>query len=363
MRTGSLWAEALRSAWATKVSTLLVLLVTASMCFAAIATAGRGAANQAEIQAQLAASGSRQLRVIDTQRVGVLTDSALALVAGIDRVSHAVSLTVPVDAWNGATGPGSTRLALWQVRGDLAPVGELVRGRMPQPGEALVSRATQARMGLAEPVGWVNTAAGDQYPIVGAYEPAPPYEDLGNGVVVAGGPGMVGGELRVLFDHIDAVAAAQRGVLVIVAPQTLEGVRVESPLGLAETARQLDAQLAQNGRAQLLLILGVGALFVAAVVFADVLVRRRDLGRRRTLGITRADLITLVTARTLVPSVVGVLLGCAAGWVSATGVGVHVPLDFTAAVGVLTVECAAVAALAPAWFASRVDPVVVMRTP
>ena len=99
MRTGSLWAEALRSAWATKVSTLLVLLVTASMCFAAIATAGRGAANQAEIQAQLAASGSRQLRVIDTQRVGVLTDSALAVVAGIDRGSRAVSPTVPGGAW------------------------------------------------------------------------------------------------------------------------------------------------------------------------------------------------------------------------------------------------------------------------
>ena len=41
----------------------------------------------------------------------------------------------------------------------------------------------------------------------------------------------------------------------------------------------------------LLLILGAGAFFVSIVVLADVLIRRRDLGRRRTLGIGRGDLI------------------------------------------------------------------------
>ena len=65
-----------------------------------------------------------------------------------------------------------------------------------------------------------------------------------------------------------------------------------------QTARALSAgnqvitgELAGLGRSLLLLILGAGAFFVSIVVLADVLIRRRDLGRRRTLGIGRGDLI------------------------------------------------------------------------
>ena len=100
-----------------------------------------------------------------------------------------------------------------------------------------------------------------------------------------------------------------RSILSILAPTDVQGVQVDSPAALAETARDLNAQMSGFGRTLLLLILGAGGFFVAAVVLADVLIRRRDLGRRRTLGVTRADLIALVSLRTLITALLGAALG------------------------------------------------------
>nr|MCW1079641.1 hypothetical protein [Streptococcus anginosus] len=71
---------------------------------------------------------------------------------------------------------------------------------------------------------------------------------------------------------------------------------IRSSVSQAKQGVAVTGQVAGMGRALLILILGVGALFIAAVVLADVLIRRRDLGRRRTLGITRGGLVALVIA-------------------------------------------------------------------
>lgn len=89
----------------------------------------------------------------------------------------------------------------------------------------------------------------------------------------------------------------------------------------------------------------------------------RDLGRRRTLGITRADLAGIVTLRALATGIAGALLGCVTGWLANLGTGFGTPVDFTVAVGVLATLVAGVAALPPALYAARLDPVTVMRTP
>jgi len=119
-----------------------------------------------------------------------------------------------------------------------------------------------------------------------------------------------------------------------------------------------------NGRSLLLLILGVGGFFVAAVTLADVLIRRRDLGRRRTLGITRTDLTALVSGRALVTALIGAVVGCTAAVVTnLVAVGIATPAGFAVAVGVLATLTAGLSSLLPAFYATRLDPVNVMRTP
>ena len=87
------------------------------------------------------------------------------------------------------------------------------------------------------------------------------------------------------------------------------------------------------------------------------------MGRRRTLGLTRTDLIALVTARTAVTGAIGAAVGCSSAWAMNQATGFTTPVDFTVAVGVLATAVALVSALPPAGYASHLDPVNVMRTP
>lgn len=360
----ALMREAWATAWAAKVSSLLTIVVVAAMCFASIVTVGRSASAAAEVAARMEQAGARRLSVVDTREGGFINPRTLGVVVEVSTVESANALGAPFDAVNGVIGRGGERVPVWPVLGDVENVGSLVRGRLPQPGEALVSADRLRALSLAEPVGFLQTVDGlSSYPIVGAYRARPPFEDLAAGGLVVALPGTPGRELRVVIDDVTSAGPTVTAILSTLAPPDAQGVQVESPAALAETAKDLNAQMAGFGRTLLLLILAAGGFFVASVVLSDVLIRRRDLGRRRTLGISRPDLVALVTVRTLVTALVGGLLGCVGGWVVNLTTGFPTPVDFTAGVGVLAVLVAAVAALPPATYAAQLDPVNVMRTP
>ena len=364
MRLGTLLREAWATTWAAKVSSLLIAVVVAAMCLASIVTVGRSAAAAADVAARMEQDGARRLSVLDTRQGGFVNDRTLGLVAGLNTVESATALGTPFDAVNGVIGPGGTKVPVWPVLGEISHVGTLTRGRAPQPGEALVSASMLRALGLAEPVGYLTSSDGlRQYPIVGAYTARAPFDDTAAGAIVAAPAGTPGRELRVVISEVTAARASVSAIMSILAPADPQGVQIESPTGIAQTAADLNAQLTGFGRTLLLLILGAGGFFVAAVVLADVLIRRRDLGRRRTLGITRADLVALVALRALIAALVGATVGCAAGWLTNQLTGSPTPVDFVAGIGVLAALVAALAAFPPALYAAALDPVRVMRTP
>lgn len=356
--------EALAMTWASKVPSVLLVIVTAAMCFTALATVGRSAAAANDVQQRLEQAGARRLSVVDAKAQGFINDRTLNEIRGINTVQQANALGTPFDAVNGAVGQGGTRIPVWPVIGSVSQVAGTIRGRLPLPGEALISVTMQHALGLAQPVGYLTSADGFwQYPIVGSFTPNELYTDLSAGAIVATAPGQVAREIRVLVDSIPAARPTVTAVLSILSPADSQGVYLESPIALADTARELNIQLAAAGRSLLLLILAVGGFFIIAVVLADVLVRRRDLGRRRTLGIARSDLITLVAGRATLTATLGGLIGCIAGSANNQALGIATPTQFTLAVGTLAVLTAGMAALPPAAYAARLDPVAVMRTP
>lgn len=364
MRAPELLREMWATTWASKVSSALMAIVVATMCFAALTTVGRAVAAAADITQRMEQAGARRLSVVDNRQEGFVNPRTLAVVRQLSTVETANAIGVPFDVVNGHVGRGGIRVAAWPVLGDLTTTATLIRGRWPQPGEAIVSTTQLGKLSFGDPVGYLTTPDGlEQYPVVGSFASKAPFEDLGAGVIVAATAGDPGRELRVVITSVDAARSTVRSVMAVLAPTQVEGVAVESPTAIAETARDIASQQASYGRSLLVLILAVGGVFVAAVALADVLIRRRDLGRRRTLGITRADLTVLVTGRTLITSLAGAILGCLTGWLVNTSGGQPTPLAFAAAVGILATVAAVTSALPPAIYATRLDPVEVLRTP
>jgi len=363
VRIGVLVREAVRSALSSRVPTALVAVLVAAMCLTTILTVGRAAAAQGQVEKRLEDAGSRLLAVSDAKDSGFLTASVVDQVTGMSTVERAVGWTVPVDVTSAAVGGGAA-VPAWTVVGDLADAVELVAGRWPQPGEALVSVAAQAALGFDAPVGAVSTSGDEQgWSVVGAFRARAPFTDLEAGVVAAGAPGTPAHTLNVVATDSSGAKVTQSAVMALLARTDPADLSVVSPTSLAELQDAVVGDLARYNRTLLLAVMTAGAVLVGVVSAADVLVRRRDLGRRRALGAPRWALTVLVLVRATCGGVVGAVVAAVVGVLVTERIGQAVPLTFVAATAALGVLAAALSSVPPAVAAARQDPVRVLRTP
>lgn len=344
------------------------MLVVAAMCFTAVVTVGRQAAVEASVSRELSGPAALTLTITDISGNGVLDAATVQLLTGMNGTRAVIARDRPVDAVNGALGAGASPVAVVGLHGTIDAALDLTSGRMPAAGEVIVSGELLSTLRMSDPVGYLEATDGTQWSVVGSFEPVSPFGDLATMAVTTPSIGSVSGgdgnhqQVRMVAQDVSHVRAMQQAALRIV-DATPNDIQVISPAAAATTSQSVANELAGFGRSLLFLILGVGAFFVAVVVLADVLIRRRDLGRRRTLGITRGDLMTLVTLRTAVPAVAGAVTGSCVGHVLVTVQHGAPPADFTLAVTVLACVTALGAALPPAAYAAGRDPVEVMRTP
>lgn len=363
MRVSTALAEAARTARAQRVSSLMVAVLCAAICAVTLLTVGRTAAAEEQLLSRLDHAGSRLLVVTDDRSAGLVTPAVIQVLAGLDTVERVVGVDAPVDVTNSVIGEGAERVPAWRINGELAAAVTLTTGRWPQPGEALVAESAQSRLGFSQPAGAVTDVNGREYPVVGSYIARSPFEQFDAGLVLAGDETTPTRSVHVVVSHVEAVRVTETLVVHTLAPPDLSEITLQSPTGLADLQRVLGGDLGDYGRGLLLLTLGAGAVLVAVVVLAEVLLRRRDLGRRRALGASQWGLVGLVVARTVVAAVPGALLGAVGGAVIAVIWAQPPPLEFTCAVTVLTGLVSGIAAIPPAFLAAVRDPVGVLRTP
>jgi putative ABC transport system permease protein len=361
VRIRSVLAEALASARAQRVPSLLVATLVAAMCLSTVLTVGRSAAAQAQVAVRLESAGSRELQIIDARDHQFLTPLVVGQVRSLSTVERAVGLGVPHDVVNAALGRGGAQVTAWTANGDLADLVTLAAGRWPGPGEAMVSVAAQRTLGMAVPVGAVIAENGTVSAVVGSYRVRSPFGDL-DGVLVAD-PTSSAHALRVVAVDAASAPVTQQAVLAVLARADLSELSVTSPVTLADVQSDVAGDLSSFGHGLLLLVLGVGALLVSVVVFADTLVRRSDLGRRRALGATRAFLIVMVVLRTAAAAVAGAVVVLAVTVVLTRAGSLDVPASFVGGTTILAVLAGSAASMPPAVIAAWQDPVRVLRTP
>ncbi len=352
--------EAWRSSQARPVASLLVMVLTAAMCLVSLSTVGRSVAAEGQVRAELEDAGARELVVANGGGWNILGPDVVALAGSLSGVERAVGVGVPVDVTNVAI-PQGDRGPAWGVSGNLDDVLRVVEGRTPRPGEALVNTQDQALFGFADPVGAVVSSTGKVIPVVGSYVPKAPFDDL-NGVVVYE-PDQDARQLRVVLADIGDAAIVQDAVLGLLGSSAASQVSVTSPVTIANLHTRIVGTLGRFGAGLLAMVLGMGALLVAAVVAADTAQASVEWGRRRALGASRSQLVTLATVRVGMAAVIGAVIGMATA--IAVTVVRHWAVDalFAGSVATLAVIVAIVAAFPSAVRAAWRDPVSVLRTP
>ena len=163
-----------------------------------------------------------------------------------------------------------------------------------------------------------------------------------------------------------SLAQASAGVVRAIDPeQPIEEMRTMD--------RVLDETLtSQRFSALLLGLFAVVALALASVGIYSVLSyivrgRSREIGIRTALGAQTADVVRLVIREGMTPTIIGILIGAVAALASARvmqrlvfGVSPSDPLTLAAVAGTLAIV-AVMASLVPAYRASRLDPLQVLR--
>lgn len=166
-----------------------------------------------------------------------------------------------------------------------------------------------------------------------------------------------------IVESIVRADLSRDGVLGILGDPSADDVSIDMPSGLGLLDRVAAGEVAEHNRTTLLAALGMGVVLLSAVVLSDVLLNRSDLGRRRALGISRTDLTLLTILRTFVPATAGAVAAAAGVGVFYWYAGTTIPVSISVSVVVPTLVTVMVSALFPALWASRRDPVSVLRTP
>jgi len=363
MSLRDLLAEALASIRSQWVPAVCAALLALAMVLVTVLTVGRTAAAEATVQERLESAGSRTLIVQDGSAHENLTTPIVAGIAALSVVQTSFATSFPEDATPSALS-GAAPAPIWWFQGNPADVASLIAGRWPQPGEAMISEQMAAGFGFEDPVGALTTIyGGEELPVVGIYRASGAWSDYAAGALAPAADGTVMRVVTAIGTSAAVVPSMQSQILSLISAQDPQDLRIVSPASLADIQAQVGADLTQFSRSLLYLILIAGAVLTAIVVLADVLVRQKDLGRRRALGATRADLVSLVLLRTVIPAGCGAIFGVVITAILTTTAELRTPITFAPAVAILATLTAAVATVSPALLGAYRDPVLVLRTP
>ncbi|WP_270976135.1 hypothetical protein [Trueperella sp.] len=358
MKLQRIFHLALRASRSQPVAAALIAFVVGMLCAGVLSTVGRSAAIEQRLLNEMESPPARVLTVRDKASQGFVNTQTMGAIVRLSAVESGVGVGLPRDVRNGrlAVDP----IPIWEIS-DATTAADLVSGRYPNPGEAIVTSVALDGQRLAAPSGYLESAEGRQYPVVGVFEPKPGYERFVGGLVATDQNTFA--EVHVLVRSIADAENAREEILGILGDPSTEAVTIDMPDGLDLHAQSLAGEVGQHNRTTLLIALGGGIVLISAVVLADVLLNRSDIGRRRALGISRADLTLLTILRTLIPAAGGAAIAALAVGAYFHHTHAPIPLTVTISVVILTLTATAASAFPPALWASRRDPVAVLRTP
>jgi len=365
-RPGDLLRDAVAGARAQIATTLTLVLVLATVCFAVLVTTGQAAASEARVVEQIDSAGTRLIALSDDGGTAEILPEAPALLATISDVTWAFGLGEAQDVTNPLLRDG--RVASRAIVGELPPDLVLVQGRMPQIGEAIVGVQAAPTLRLGAGLGTVQVLDGSQDPIgvVGVFDASGPLAHLRNTVLVATAPDQIE-TLRfayVMASDVTTVDRLENVLLTSTPAMNPAALTIETPSGAIALRDVIAGRLGAASRQLMAVVMGVGAVIIAVTMLSATVSRRRDFGRRRALGATRSALVAALLAQTSIGALIGIALGTAAGLaVLAATTGSLPSWRFTAGVAGLALLLTLLAATPIATQAANRDPLRILRVP
>lgn len=365
VRPAALAREAWVSALSQPVASVVTVLMVMGMVLTVMLTTGRTVGAEQRVLGSIDSAGTRSIQVRADTDAG-LTSSVLSRIANIEGIEWAAAFSAAVDATNTAVPDGvrvPTRMAYGTQLDRLGiPEASTLPGKL-----AYASAFALEQLGLPDVAGSLTTTTGAEFAVAGSIS-TPDFLAGFEPVVLVPQQAATGGEtvnvLVVIAERPEFVAPVSDAVLSVLAVDDSSKVTIQTSETLAELRAIVQTQLGTFSRGLVLVTLAVTGVLVAVILYALVMMRRKDFGRRRALGATRGLIVGLLVIQTSLLAFIGLGLGLtvSAAALAATGDPLPGPA-FVSALAVLTVATAVLAALVPAVVASTREPIRELRVP
>lgn len=363
-RALALVREALATAWAQPVASIVSIVIVAGMCATVLLTTGRTVGAEQAVLGSIDSAGTRSI-VIRADADAGLDTTVLDRLANLDGIEWAGAFGAAHDVQNAAIPGGTNVPARLSWGAHLTALG--VAETSPLDNQtAWASRDALDSLGMPDGVGGVVSDSGASYSIAGRID-VPDYLAFLEPLVVVPQTELQPGNVSVLVviaarpDLVSPVSLAVQSVLAVDDPSKISLSTSES---LATLRALVEGQLGTFGRNLVIVIFALTAVLVAAILYGLVMLRRKDFGRRRALGASQSLIIGLLLAQMAALATVGAIAGSTAAAVGLAVSGDPLPgLDFFAAVALLAITVGVLAALVPALAAARRDPLKELRVP
>ena len=365
MRRGRAVArEALATARASPVASILTMFTVAAMVFAVFVTTGRAVGAEERVLASISSMESRAIVIRADPEAGVTTD-VLVRLQGTDGIEWAGAFSTAEDARN-TRNPEGTRVPVRHLHSTNLDV--LGLGPATSPSDVVfASSAALEQFGLPDIAGAVITSDGKVLGVGGrmwtpgfltAFEPLAvvPHDVPAQPEPVA--------VLVVIASSAALVPVIAEFARTVVGSHDPSRIVVQTSTSLTAMKELVEGQLNTYSRGLVLGLLGLNGVAVALILFGLVMMRRKDFGRRRALGASRQLIVELLLTQTGALAATGVACGLAAATGSLLLSGDPLPgVELCIALGVVAWSTTVVSALVPAIVASQRDPIHELRVP
>lgn len=358
--------EALATARAQPIASVVAIIMVAGMCATVLLTTGRTVGAEQAVMASIDSAGTRTIVVRADTDAG-LNSTVLQRLTNIDGVE-----------WVGAFGPANDATNALISDGQKVPVRLVWSTHLTELGvpelQALpdetgwASALALRQLGMPEGSGGVASPTGASYAIAGEIQ-VPDYLRFLEPLVVVpqslngANPGSVS-VLVVIASSPNLVAPVSLAVQSVLGVDDPTKVSLTTSESLAALRAIVEGQLGSFGRDLVIVIFALTAVLVAAILYGLVMLRRKDFGRRRALGASQSLIIALLLTQVASLSFIGALLGSVVAAFGLAATGDPLPqVDFFVAVSVLSISVGLMAAVLPAVAAARRDPLKELRVP
>jgi len=364
-RFGALLREGLAVARSQPVASAVTLVIVSVMCVTILLTSGKTIGSEQAVLGTIDSAGSRTILVRASPASGLTTD-VLERLKDIEGIEWTAAFGPAVDGVNASIDGG--RKVPVRAAWIPDPSRLSIPPKADADGTAWASAQALAELGLYDKVGSVSLDSGAQHLVAGEAT-VPSYLAFMEPLVLVPQVETVPNDDRVsvlvvLAKTPDLVVTVRDTVVSLLGVEDVQEVSVSTSASLANLRELIQSQLGVYARGLIAAIFGLTALLVGCILYALVLLRRKDFGRRRALGATRRLIVALVLVQTSATATLGALLGTAVGVIILVMSGDPLPTaGFTASVTFMAVLVSTAAALVPAVIASRRDPLTELRVP